>query len=68
MLLPPRAFVAGSGSVTPVPSTAEKSALGSHYWESLTQKLHVTSTIWAEEDDGAIGKDGETRLGRAIKE
>ena len=41
-------------------------------WDKLTVKLQALSTsvtsTWSDADDDIVGDDGETKLGRAIRE
>lgn len=59
----------GTGMITPVPTRSAPGA-GSAVWDRLTIKLQALAVAspWSEADDDAIGDDGETRLGRAIRE
>lgn len=62
----------GSGAATPVPHVRSAPGAGSAVWDKLTVKLQALSTSvaspWAQDDDDTVGDDGETKLGRAIRE
>jgi len=39
-------------------------------WDKLTTKLQALTVAspWIDDDDDTVGDDGETKLGRAIRE